>query len=81
MSGSLLAIIIIPIVAFLTLIAWLSAVLYASRRPGGKQPGSRPRWHVSGGTFQGDPRQMTPRRDATPPEAADYEGSPRDEDS
>jgi len=80
MSGSLLAIIIIPIVAFLALFGWLAAVLYASRHPGWRKAGPRPRWHVTGGAFQGDPRQMTPHRDAIPPEAAAYEGS-RDEEA
>lgn len=81
MSGSLLAIIVIPIVAFLALIGWLGAVLYVSRRPGGRDHDARPRWHVAGGAFRGDPRQVTPRRDATPPEAAAYEGDRRGEDS
>ena len=81
MSGSLLAIIIIPIAALLALFAWVGAVLYASRRPGGREHGARPRWDVSGGTFRGDARQVTPRRDATPPDAAAYEGNRPDEDS
>ncbi|MGE5135958.1 MAG: hypothetical protein ACM32E_23990 [Gemmatimonadota bacterium] len=75
MSGSLLAIIVIPIVVFLALFGWLAAVLYANRHPGGREPGARPRWHVTGGAFQGDPRQLMPHRDAVPPEAAAYEGS------
>jgi hypothetical protein len=81
MSGSLTAIIVIPIVALLALIIWVIAILYASRRPSGREHGRRPRWQVAGGAFRGDPRQVAPRRDATPPEAAAYESARGDEES
>lgn len=73
MSGSTAAIIAIPIVAFFALGVMLGLVMWASREPAGKDHGVRPRWDVSGGTFRGDPRQQTPRRDAAPPEAEKYE--------
>jgi hypothetical protein len=75
MTGSGLAVIVVPIVAFLALGIWLSAVMYAARNPGGTDRGERPRWNVTGGTFRGDPRQQTPHRDAEPPEAVAYQGS------
>lgn len=73
MTGSSLAVIVIPIVSFLALGVWLGAVMWASRAPSGKDHGLRPRWDVAGGAFRGDPRQVTPHRDATPPEAERYE--------
>lgn len=74
MTGSGLAVIVVPVVAFLALGIWLGAVMYASQHPGGTDHGERPRWNVTGGTFRGDPRQQTPHRDAEPPEAAAYQG-------
>ncbi len=64
MSGSVLADILIPVVAFVALAVFIGLVLYADRNPAGKDTGQRSRWSVSGGTFRGDPRQQTPRRDA-----------------
>lgn len=74
MSGSQVAIIVIPIVAFAALGVWLGSVMLAARRPGGKDTGLRPRRNVSGGAFRGDPRQVSPSREETPPEAAAYSG-------
>jgi hypothetical protein len=70
-TGTTLAVIIIPVVAFAALGIWLGMVLYASRNPGGKQHGGRPPFDVTGGTFRGDGRQVTPHRDTPPPEAGD----------
>jgi hypothetical protein len=66
-------VIVIPIVAFAALGFWLGSVLYASRNPGGRDHGRRPRWNVAGGAFRGDPRQQAPHRDEVPPETAGYE--------
>jgi hypothetical protein len=52
MSGSLAAIITIPIVAFLALFTWLAAVLWASTHPRYRSQGSAPRTEVAGGAFQ-----------------------------
>ncbi len=71
MSGSLLAIILIPAVVLIVLAVWIYGVFYAERRP---EPGSRsqpPDHEVSGGIFRAHGgRQLMPRPDATPPEAA-----------
>lgn len=80
MSGSTLAVILIPVAAFAALGIWLGSVMYASRHPVGKGQGVQPRWHVNGGTFRGGGRQQMPRRDATPPEAAAWEESHADRD-
>jgi hypothetical protein len=64
MSGSLLAIILIPIVALALIGVWITVVLRnASRRPPSHGPGSEPRQRVAGGVFRGDPRQQMPHRD------------------
>jgi hypothetical protein len=68
MSGSVLAAVVIPVVAFVSLAVFLGLVLYADRNPGGKDSGQRSRRSVSGGTFRGDPRQQTPHRDDPPRE-------------
>jgi hypothetical protein len=52
MSGSLAAIITIPIVAFIALFSWLGAVLWASSHPRYRNHGNPPRTEVSGGAFQ-----------------------------
>lgn len=70
MSGSVLADILIPVVAFVALAVFIGLVLYADRNPAGKDTGQRSRWSVSGGTFRGDPRQQTPRRDDPPQETS-----------
>ena len=75
MTGSALAVIVIPIVAFAALGVMIGAVMYASRDPAGRTHGPRPRYDVTGGTFRGDPRQVTPHRDAPPAEAAGYENT------
>ena len=79
MSGSMLADILIPVVAFLALALMIGMVLYAARDPAGKDSGQRSRWTVSGGTFRGDPRQQMPHRDAVPPEAASRQGKAGEE--
>jgi hypothetical protein len=64
MSGSLLAIIIVPIVVLIVLAAWISAVYHANRHPD-SGPGKMPRREVIGGTFRASGgRQVMPRRDA-----------------
>lgn len=64
MSGSLLAVIFIPIVVAIALAVWLGAVYRASRHPD-SGPGKMPRREVIGGTFRaGGGRQLMPRRDA-----------------
>jgi hypothetical protein len=81
MSGSTLAIIIIPIVIVVSLAAWVVAVYLAQRRPGNDKKVARTSTAVSGGAFDAPGgRQVTPRRDAVPPEARQYEGD-RSEDS
>jgi hypothetical protein len=69
MSGSMLAVIIIPVVIAVALAVWIALVAYASRHPGGKNQKREPRTEVSGGVFEGDPRQQMPHRDDVPPEA------------
>ena len=63
MSGSLLAVIFIPVAAAVGLTVWLTSVLRASRRPRDPKPGTEPGQAVVGGVFRGDPRQQVPRRD------------------
>jgi hypothetical protein len=63
MSGSLLAVILIPVAAAIGLAVWLTTVLRVSRRPQGAEPGTEPGQAVAGGVFRGDPRQQMPRRD------------------
>ena len=64
MSGSTLAIVIIPIVAGAGLVIFLSLVLFnANRRPGRHGRGREPQQPVAGGIIRGDPRQMTAGRD------------------
>ena len=78
MTGSAIAVIVIPVVGFVAVGIMIGLVLLASRRPA-KDRGLRPRRNVAGGAFRGDPRQVTPHRDAEPPEAAGYRGGGRDE--
>ncbi len=64
MSGSLLAVIFIPIVVAAALAVWLGAVYHANRHPD-SGPGKMPRREVIGGTFRASGgRQLMPRRDA-----------------
>ena len=78
MSGSVLADILIPVVAFGGLAVFIGLVMHASRDPAGKDSGQRSGWTVSGGTFRGDPRQQMPHPDAVPPEARAREGQTAD---
>jgi hypothetical protein len=74
MSNSTLAAIIVPIVALIALAVWISLVYRADRHPGSGWRIPRLRREVSGGAFESSGgRQVSPRRDATPPEAAQYE--------
>ena len=64
MTGSLAAVIVIPIVVALGLTVWLVAIFRARGRPAAEDQGGEPGQPISGGVFQGDPRQQMPRRDA-----------------
>jgi hypothetical protein len=73
MSGSIVAIVVVPVVIALALAACLVMVFWAKNHP--KTPRSEtPDREVTGGIFQGDRRQMMPRRDAVPGEAASESG-------
>lgn len=74
MSGSVMAAIVIPIVALPALALLIVPVMWASRDPSGKGAGHPSRRAVSGGTFRGDPGRPMPHRDAVPPEALAREG-------
>jgi hypothetical protein len=64
MSGSMLAVIFIPIVVAIALAFWLVSVYRADRHPE-SGPGKMPRRPVIGGAFRASGgRQVTPRRDA-----------------
>jgi hypothetical protein len=71
MTGSTLALILIPVVVAVGLVVWITMVYHADRHP--HQAGRRgaPDREVTGGIFQGDPRQLSPRRDAEPKVAAE----------
>jgi hypothetical protein len=69
MSGSVMAAIVIPLVALPALALLIVPVMWASRDPSGKGRGHPARRAVSGGTFHGDPGGPMPDRDAVPPEA------------
>jgi flagellar basal body-associated protein FliL len=71
MSGSILAIILIPIVVAACLVALVAMVFHADRHPHRLGRGDAPDREVTGGIFRGDPGQVSPRRDAPPREAAD----------
>lgn len=76
MSNSVTAAIVIPIVVAIALAFWIFLVYRADRHPhagGQPDPGSRagPQREVAGGAFRGSGgRQVMPRRDAVPAEAA-----------
>ncbi|HEY1616844.1 MAG TPA: hypothetical protein VGG25_04460 [Streptosporangiaceae bacterium] len=72
MSGSILAIVLIPVVVVAGLAAWIIMVFRADRHPRFSRRGGVPDREVTGGIFQGDPGQVSPRRDAPPREAADF---------
>jgi hypothetical protein len=80
MSGSVEAAIVIPVVGLVALLLLIVPVMWASRDPSGKGSVQPSRRAVSGGTFRGDPRQQTPRRDAVPPEAVAQQGQPNGRD-
>jgi hypothetical protein len=69
MSGSTLAVILIPIVVAVGLFVFIWMVFHGDRHPE-QGRGGAPDRTVTGGIFRGDPRQQTPRRDAPPKEAA-----------
>jgi hypothetical protein len=62
MSGSLTAIITIPIVVAVVLFTWLAVVLRADTHPRYRHRGRVPRYEVSGGAFQANDggRQLMP---------------------
>jgi hypothetical protein len=71
MTGSTLAIVLIPIVIAVALTAWLVMVFRAKNHPQVPDHGDAPDREVSGGIFQGEGRQLMPRRDAEPGEASE----------
>jgi hypothetical protein len=73
MSGSPLAAIVIPIVAFAGLFVAVALPLYADRHPQQGRGGARDR-DITGGIFRGDPRQQMPHPDASPAAAASHRG-------
>ncbi len=84
MSGSLAAIIIIPIVVLALIAVWVTIVLRAAgRRPASHGPGKEPEQPVAGGIFRGDRRQQMPHRDApaaaNPPPESQPETPPQAE--
>ncbi len=61
MSGSLLALIVIPVVVLAALAVWLIPILrVASRRPRAGPPGGEPVQKILGGIFHGYRRQHMP---------------------
>jgi hypothetical protein len=71
MTGSTLAIVLVPIVIVVALAAWLVMVFHAKNHPRVSQRGDAPDREVTGGIFQGEGRQVMPRRDAEPREASE----------
>lgn len=63
MTTSTLGIVIIVIVVAAGLVVCITAVFRAERHPKTGRGGA-PRRKITGGIFQGDPRQQMPRRDA-----------------
>jgi hypothetical protein len=74
MSGSVMASIVIPVVALPALALLIVPVMWASRDPSGKGGGHPSRRAVGGGTFRADPSRPMPHRDAVPPEPPAREG-------
>ncbi len=62
MSGSHVAVIVMPIVIALCLVFWISLVYYASAHPKWKHQGRPPRTEVAGGAFEAthSGRQLEP---------------------
>ncbi len=81
MTGSTMAIVLIPIVIAVALAGWLAMVYHAKNHPQVSDHGDAPDHEVSGGIFQGEGRQLMPRRDAPPKEASTVPdaGAARDE--
>jgi hypothetical protein len=55
-------------------------VFHANRHPGASQRGDAPDREVTGGIFQGEGRQVMPRRDAPPREASGVRNGRNDGD-
>ncbi|HEY7142802.1 MAG TPA: hypothetical protein VH637_01015 [Streptosporangiaceae bacterium] len=75
MTGSIHAVIWIPIVAAVTLAFWIGSVFYADTHPDKKQETRQDslRNTVSGGAFEASGgHQVMPHRDERPPEAEQY---------
>jgi hypothetical protein len=81
MTGSTLAVFLIPIVIAVALGAWLVMVFHAKNHPRVSGRGDAPDREVTGGIFQGEGRQFMPRRDAPAKETSSVPntGAPRDE--
>lgn len=72
MSGSTLAVIVVPVVVGIILAGWLYAVFHADRHPEPGNSNMPPDREVTGGIFRSSGgRQQMPRRDAAPPEVAE----------
>jgi len=77
MSGSLIAVVVIPVVVAIALAVWIIAVYRANRRPD-SGPGKMPRRQVIGGAFRSSGgRQLMPRRD-DPVDIAEEESAATD---
>ena len=74
MTTSALGTVIIVIVVAAGLVVWITSVFRAERHPETGRGGA-PRRKVTGGIFQGDPRQQMPHRDA-PAEGAVNDDKP-----
>jgi len=81
MTGSTLAAVLIPIVIAVALAAWLVMVFHAKNHPRVSGRGDAPDREVTGGIFQGEGRQLMPRRDAPAKQASNVPntGGARDE--
>jgi hypothetical protein len=77
MTGSPLALILIPVVVAVCLAILIYSVFHAERKPGPGRPTKATDRDVTGGIFRGDPRQQMPRRDAP---AVDYTDEARSQD-
>jgi hypothetical protein len=71
MTGSTLAAVVIPIVIAVALAVCLVMVYHAKNHPQVSDRGDALDHEVSGGAFQGEGRQLMPRRDAEPKEASE----------
>jgi len=66
MTTSALGTGIIVIVVAAGLVVWITSVFRAERHPETAGRGGTPRRKITGGIFQGDPRQQMPRRGDEP---------------